>query len=143
MIAVGCDHAGFSLKKKITEYLAANGLEYNDLGCLTAEAVDYPVIARSVAGAVTSGECEKGILVCGSGIGVSIAANKCRGIRAALCGDTFSAKVARQHNDANILAIGERVTGAGLALDIVAMFLATPFSDDIRHIQRIEMIEED
>ena len=104
--------------------------------------MDYPAYAKQVAHAVADGACEKGILVCGTGIGISIAANKVKGIRAALCGDVFSAKATREHNDANILAMGARVTGPGLALEILKAFLETPFSNDERHIRRIRQIEE-
>ena len=111
-------------------------------GCYSEESVDYPVYAKKVAHAVADGECERGILICGTGIGISITANKVPGIRAALCGDCFSAQATREHNDANILAMGARVTGPGLALKIVDTFLDTPFSNDERHIRRIKMIEE-
>ena len=106
------------------------------------DSCDYPVFAKAVAGAIVNGECEKGILICGTGIGISIAANKVKGVRAALCHDCFSAKATRQHNDANILAMGARVVGAGLAVEIVKNFLETPFSNEERHIRRINMIED-
>ncbi len=118
------------------------GIEYKNYGCYSSESVDYPIYAKAVAHAVADGECEQGILICGTGIGVSITANKVPGIRAALCGDCFSAQATREHNDANILAMGARVTGAGLALKIVDTFLDTPFSNDERHIRRISMIED-
>ena len=117
-------------------------MEYKNYGCYSEESVDYPVYAKKVAHAVADGECERGILICGTGIGISITANKVPGIRAALCGDCFSAQATREHNDANILAMGARVTGPGLALKIVDTFLDTPFSNDERHIRRIKMIEE-
>lgn len=142
MIAIGSDHGGFELKKEIIAHLAARGLEYKDFGTYSDKSCDYPVYARAVAQAVASGECERGILICGTGIGVSITANKVRGIRAALCGDCFSAEATREHNDANILALGARVVGPGLALKIVDTFLDTPFSGDERHRRRISMIEE-
>ena len=122
--------------------LEERGLEYKNYGCYSEESVDYPVYAKKVAHAVADGECERGILICGTGIGISITANKVPGIRAALCGDCFSAQATREHNDANILAMGARVTGPGLALKIVDTFLDTPFSNDERHIRRIKMIEE-
>lgn len=142
MIAIGCDHGGYELKKKIEAYLESRGLEYQDFGCDSTESVDYPIYARKVAHAVADGQCERGILICGTGIGVSIAANKVPGIRAALCTDCFCAQATREHNDANILALGGRVVGEGLALKIVETFLDTPFSNDERHIRRIQMIEE-
>ncbi len=140
MIAIGCDHAAVDFKKSIIEHLQARGWKVQDFGTHTSEAVDYPQYARKVAEAVARGECEKGILICGTGIGMSIAANKVRGIRCALCGDTFSARATREHNDANVLALGERVLGKGLALDIVDVFLTTAFSGEERHVRRIEGI---
>ena len=142
MIAIGCDHGGFELKQAIMKHLEERGLEYKDFGTYTSASCDYPVFAKAVAKAVAAGECEKGILICGTGIGVSVTANKVPGIRAALCGDVFSAKATREHNDANILAMGARVTGEGLALMITDTFLDTPFSGDERHKRRISMIEE-
>ena len=142
MIALGCDHGGYALMKVVIEYLEKNGLEYKNFGTYSEESCDYPVYGKAVANAVASGECEKGILICGTGIGISISANKVKGIRAALCGDCFSAQATREHNDANILALGARVTGAGLALKIVDTFLNTPFSNDERHIRRINQIED-
>lgn len=141
MIAIGSDHGGFELKKEIMAHLDARGLEYKDFGTYSAASCDYPVYGKAVAKAVASGECERGIIICGTGIGISIAANKVHGIRAALCGDCFSAEAARQHNDANVLALGARVVGPGLALKIVDTFLDTPFSNGERHIRRISMIE--
>ena len=142
MIAVGSDHGGFELKKEIMAHLDARGLEYKDFGTYSDASCDYPVYGKTVAKAVASGECERGIIICGTGIGISIAANKVHGIRAALCGDCFSAEATRQHNDANVLALGARVVGPGLALKIVDTFLDTPFSNGERHIRRIEMIED-
>lgn len=142
MIAIGCDHGGYELKQEILGYLQKRGLEYQDFGCYSKEAVDYPIYARKVAHAVADGTCGKGILICGTGIGISIAANKVPGIRAALCSDCFSAQATREHNDANILAMGGRVVGTGLALKIVETFLDTPFSNDERHVRRIRLIEE-
>ncbi len=142
MIALGCDHGGYPLMKEIIKYLDENGIAYKNFGTFSEESVDYPAYAKQVAHAVADGACEKGILVCGTGIGISIAANKVKGIRAALCGDVFSAKATREHNDANILAMGARVTGPGLALEILNAFLETPFSNDERHIRRIRQIEE-
>ncbi|MCI8465990.1 MAG: ribose 5-phosphate isomerase B [Lachnospiraceae bacterium] len=142
MIALGCDHGGYELKQEIMAWLDRNHFEYKDYGCFSTEAVDYPVYARLVGHAVADGECEKGILICGTGIGISIAANKIQGVRAALCSDCFSAEATRLHNDANILAMGARVLGAGLAVKIVETFLNTPFSGDERHARRISLIEE-
>jgi len=143
MIALGCDHGGFELKQEIIKYLDAKGLEYQDFGCYDASSVDYPVYARKVTGAITNGICDQGILICGTGIGISIAANKVPGIRAALCTDCFCAEATRQHNDANVLCMGGRVVGAGLAIKIVETFLNTPFSEDERHKRRIHLIENE
>lgn len=142
MIALGCDHGGYELKKEIIKYLEDNNISYKDFGCDSTQAVDYPVYARKVANAIVEGECDKGILICGTGIGISIAANKVKGIRAALCHDVFSAEATRLHNNANILAMGGRVVGPGLAIKIVDTFLHTEFSNDERHIRRINQIEE-
>lgn len=142
MIAIGSDHGGFELKKKLMEHLSERGLEYKDFGTYSSASCDYPVYAKAVANAVASGECDRGIIICGTGIGVSITANKVRGIRAALCGDCFSAEATRQHNDANVLCMGARVVGEGLALKIADTFLDTPFSNDERHKRRISMIED-
>lgn len=138
-IALGSDHAGFQLKKEIADYLGSSGLVYEDFGVFTEDSADYPDIAALVAGAVKSDQCSCGILICGTGIGMSIAANKYKGIRAALCGDTFSARYAREHNNANILTLGSRVIGAGLALVIVDSFLKSSFEGG-RHNRRIEKI---
>ena len=142
MIGIGSDHGGFALKEAIKKHLEERGLEYKDFGTYSSASCDYPVYGRAVAKAVAAGECELGILICGTGIGISITANKVPGIRAALCSDCFSAEATRQHNNANILALGARVLGEGLALKIVDTFLDTPFSNDERHIRRISMIEE-
>lgn len=142
MIGIGCDHGGYELKQEIIQYLKKNNIAYRDFGCDSAEAVDYPVYAKKVANAVVNGECEQGILICGTGIGISIAANKIKGIRAALCHDCFSAQATREHNNANILAMGARVIGAGLALKVVETFLNTKFSEEERHKNRIQQIEE-
>lgn len=142
MIALGSDHGGYGLKQEIIKHLDARGIAYKDYGCYDENPCDYPVYAKKVANAVTDGTCDRGILICGTGIGISIAANKVKGIRAALCHDVFSAQATRQHNDANILAMGARVVGAGLALLIVDTFLDTPFSEEERHKNRIAQIEE-
>ena len=142
MIAIGSDHGGFRLKQVIMKHLESRGEEYYDFGTYSEESCDYPDYGRAVAEAVANGRFERGILICGTGIGISITANKVHGIRAALCGDCFSAEATRQHNDANILALGARVVGEGLALKIVDTFLDTPFSNDERHIRRIAKIEK-
>lgn len=138
-IAIGSDHGGFRLKQEITAQLAELQLDVKDFGTHSATSVDYPDIAEQVAKAVAAKEFDCGILICGTGIGISIAANKVKGIRAALCGDVFSAQMAREHNDANILALGERVTGSGLAHMIVETFLHTEFAGG-RHATRVEKI---
>lgn len=142
MIALGCDQGGYLLMQKVKKHLEERGLEYKDFGSYSEESVDYPVYAKKAAGAVASGECDRGILICGTGIGISIAANKVKGIRAAVCHDCFSAAATREHNDANMLAMGGRVIGEGLALKIVDTFLDTPFSGDERHVRRISMLED-
>lgn len=139
MIAIGSDHGGYELKLEIIQHLKERGIEVKDFGCDSNKSCDYPVYAKPVAEAVAAGEYELGILVCGTGIGMSLAANKVDGIRAALCADCFSAQATREHNNANILCLGARTTGAGLALMIVDIFLDTPFSNDERHVRRISM----
>lgn len=141
MIAIGSDHGGFALKQEILRHLEARGLAYKDFGCYSEESCDYPVYGKAVARAVAAGEYPRGILICGTGIGISVAANKVRGIRCALCGDCFTAEMTRRHNDSNILALGGRVLGPGLALKIVDLFLDTPF-DGGRHLRRVEMLED-
>lgn len=142
MIALGSDQAGYELKQEVIKYLEEKGLEYKDFGSYNADPVDYPIYGKAVGQAVADGTCEKGILICGTGIGISLAANKIKGIRAAVCGDVFSAEATRLHNDANILAMGARVVGRGLALKIVDTFLNTEFSGEERHQRRIDMIED-
>lgn len=141
MIALGSDHGGYGLKQDIMKYLEEKGIAFKDYGCYDENACDYPVYAKKVANAIVEGECERGILICGTGIGISIAANKVKGIRAAVCHDVFSAKATREHNDANILAMGARVVGPGLALMIVETFLNTEFSHSQRHQNRIDQLE--
>lgn len=141
MIAVGCDHGGFEYKQMIMQHLEDRQFEVKDFGTYTPDSCDYPDYAKPVAQAVLSGECEFGILICGTGIGMSMTANKIPGIRAALVGDSFSAQATREHNNANILCMGARVISAAKALEITDIFLDTPFSNDERHIRRISKIE--
>lgn len=138
-IAIGCDHGGFNLKNTIIKHLEKKEIEVKDFGTYSTESCDYPDIALPVAESVASKEFDYGILICGTGIGVSISANKVPGVRAALCSDTFSAHATRQHNNANILAMGERVVGPGLALDIVDTFLTSEFEGG-RHQNRIDKV---
>ena len=142
MLAIGGDHSALALKKEIMAHLEERKVEYKDFGAYTEESCGYPDIAKAVCRAILAGECERGILICGTGIGISISANRFKGIRAALCGDCFSAKATREHNDSNVLALGARVTGAGLALQIVDTWLDTPFSEGPRHKTRIAKIDE-
>lgn len=139
-IAIGSDHGGFEYKASIIKALQDKGYDVVDMGTYSPESCDYPIIAKKVARAVAKGDFEKGILVCGTGIGMSMAANKVKGIRAAVCGDTFSARATRAHNNANILCLGQRVVGEGLALDIVDIWLTTKFEGG-RHERRVNMIE--
>ena len=140
-IALGSDHGGFKLKNEIISYLKENGYEIKDFGTYTTESCDYPEYAQKVAEVVANKEFDFGILVCGTGIGISMSANKVPGIRAAICSDTFSAHATREHNNANILALGERVVGPGLAIDIVKTFLNSEFEGG-RHQNRIDKISE-
>jgi len=139
MLAIGCDHGGYELKQEVMKHLKERGVKFKDFGTNSTESVDYPVYAKKVCDAVTSGEAECGILICGTGIGMSMAANKCKGIRAAVCGDTFSAEFTRKHNDANVLCMGARVIGPGLALKIVDTFLDNSFEGG-RHQRRVDMV---
>ena len=141
MIALGCDHGGFAIKEAIKKYLDESGIEYNDFGCYSEESVDYPVYAKKVADAVASGECEKGVLCCGTGIGISIAANRVKGIRAAVVTNEFCAEMTRRHNDANIIAMGGRVISEEQAVKFTRIFLETPFDGD-RHVKRVQMITD-
>ena len=142
MIALGSDHGGYALKQEIIRHLQARGLEYKDYGCYSETSCDYPEFGHAVGHAVADGMADRGIVICGTGIGISLAANKVPGVRAAVCTDCFTAEATRQHNDANILALGGRVVGPGLALKIVDTFLDTPFSNGERHIRRISQIED-
>ena len=141
MIAIGCDHAGFNVKQKIMEHLTKKGYEFKDYGTYDLNSCDYPDYALKVANAVAKNECEKGIIVCGTGIGVSIVANKVKGIRCAHCTDTFSAKACREHNDANVITFGDRISGIGVILDCVDLFLTTDFAGG-RHSKRVDKIKQ-
>ena len=143
MIALASDHGGFDMKQIVIEYLEENGIEYKDFGCYDKTSCDYPVFARPAAEAVASGECEKGIVVCTTGIGISIVANKVKGIRAAVCNDPYAAKMTRLHNNANVLALGGGMIGKNMAIDILETFLNTEFSEGENHIRRIGLIEQD
>ncbi len=140
-IAIGSDHAGFPLKERIKEFLVEKGHEVIDFGTTSRESTHYPLFAKDVSLAVQSGEAERGILVCGTGIGMSITANKFRGVRAALCCNEYMARMSRLHNDANVLCLGDRVLGEDLALAIVDVWLETPFEGG-RHAKRVELIAE-
>ena len=142
MIALGCDHAGFELKQAIIKHLDERKIEYKDYGTYSENSVDYAVYAEKTARAVANGECELGLLFCGTGVGISMAANKVRGIRAACCSDLFSAEMTRRHNDANILCLGGRVVSPEKATELVDIFLDTPFSGEERHARRIAQIAD-
>lgn len=139
-LIIGCDHGGFNLKNKIIEYLNENGYEVEDIGTYSTDSCDYPVIAKQLAQKISDGIYNKGILVCGTGLGMSIVANKFKGVRAVTCTDTCSARMSRSHNDANVLCLGERITGEYLALDIVDIWLSSEFSGG-RHQRRVDMFE--
>lgn len=141
MIAIGSDHGGYDLKMQVIAHLKEQGMECKDFGCMDKNSCDYPVYGRAVAEAVANGECEKGIVICTTGIGISITANKVPGIRCALCADTVSAKLTRLHNNANVLAMGAGIVGENLAMSIVDTFLSTEFSGEERHQRRIDLIE--
>lgn len=142
MIALGCDHGGFALKESIIEYFKEKGIEYKDFGCYDTSSCDYPNFGRPAAQAVANGECEKGIVICTTGIGISIVANKVKGVRCALCNDPFAAKMTRLHNDANMLALGAGMIGKNMAIEIIETFLGTEFSQGENHCRRICLIEE-
>ncbi len=141
-IALGCDHGGFALKQEVIRYLDGKGLEWEDFGCFDESSCDYPDYGRAAAEAVAAGKCDKGIVICTTGIGISIVANKVRGIRCALCADTVSARLTREHNDANMLAMGAGIIGKNLALSIVETFLDTPFSGEEKHARRVGKITD-
>ncbi|MCI9199678.1 MAG: ribose 5-phosphate isomerase B [Lachnospiraceae bacterium] len=139
-IALGCDHGGFGLKQEIIKYLEERGIAYKDFGCMDTAPCDYPEFGMAAAKAVAKGECDRGIVVCTTGIGISITANKVKGIRCALCSDTVSARLTREHNDANVLALGAGIVGTNLALGIVETFLDTAFPGEEKHCRRVEKI---
>ena len=141
MLAIGSDHGGFALKEELKAHLDERGVAYKDFGTFSEESCDYPDVAEPLCRAVVAGEYDRGILICGTGIGMSMAANKVSGIRAALCGDCFSAEFTRRHNDANILTLGARVVGPGFALKIIDTFLDTPFEGG-RHARRIAKLAD-
>ena len=140
MISLASDHGGFALKEHVKKYLEAKGFEVKDFGCHSTESCDYPIFGRAAAESVACGECEKGIVICTTGIGISISANKIKGIRCALCGDPFSAEMTRRHNDANMLAMGAGIVGPNMAERIVDVFLSTEFEGG-RHARRVGLIE--
>lgn len=141
MIAIGSDHGGYDLKQEIIKYLMENHLEYKDYGCYGKESCDYPDFGKAAARAVASGACERGIVICTTGIGISITANKVKGVRCALCADTLSARLTREHNDANMLALGGGIVGTNLALSIVDTFLNTQFPGEEKHCRRVAAIK--
>lgn len=142
MIAIGCDHGGFDLKQIIISHLKERGLEVRDFGCMDKNSCDYPIYGRAVAQAVAEGECERGIVICTTGIGISMVANKVKGARCALCTNGLMAKMTRLHNDANVLSLGANMVGPGLAEEIVDIFLDTEFSGEEKHCRRIAMLDE-
>ena len=141
MIAIGSDHGGYDLKEAVISHLKEQGITCKDYGCNDKSSCDYPIYGRAVAEAVAQGECEKGIVICTTGIGISITANKVKGIRCALCADTFTAQMTRLHNDANVLALGGGIGGPKLACSIVDAFLHTEFSGEEKHCRRVGLIE--
>ena len=141
-ICIGSDHGGYALKLELIEHLKARGFEVTDVGCDSDKSCDYPVYAKAVTDIITEKKADLGILVCGTGIGMSIAANKVKGIRAACCSEQFSARLTREHNNANVLCFGARVVGEGTALDLVDAFVDTPYSNDERHQRRIDLITD-
>ena len=142
MIAIGSDHGGYDLKDVIVAHLKQQGIAVKDYGCNDKSSCDYPIYGRAVAEAVAKGECEKGIVICTTGIGISITANKVKGIRCALCADTLTAQMTRQHNDANVLAMGGGIVGPNLGISIVDTFLNTGFSEEEKHRRRVSLIEQ-
>ena len=141
-IVIGCDHAAYELKLLVIKHLQDKGFDVIDVGTHSSESCNYPDYAQAVCKTIQSGTCELGILICGTGIGMSLVANKHMGIRAAVCSDTFSARLTREHNNANVLCFGARVVGQGLAMDLVDNFVDTPFSGEERHVKRVELIDD-
>ena len=141
-IVIGCDHAGYAIKGAVKNHLIEKGHEVIDVGTNSADSCHYPVFAKAACKKILDGECELGILICGTGIGMSMAANKHNGIRAACCSDTFSARLTREHNDANMLCFGERVVGAGLALELVDAFINAEYMNNGNHVTRVAMLSE-
>lgn len=141
MIALASDHGGYDLKCQVIGYLEEKGIAYKDFGCYSKESCDYPDFGRPAAQAVANGECEKGVVICTTGIGISMVANKVKGVRCALCADTVSARLTREHNDANVLAMGGGIIGTNLALGILETFLNTPFSGEEKHARRVRKME--
>ena len=141
-IVIGCDHAGYALKDKVIKHVEEKGYEVVEVGTFSADSCHYPIFADAACKKILDGECALGILICGTGIGMSIAANKHKGIRAACCSDVFSARLTREHNDANVLCFGERVVGAGLALDLVDAFLDAEYMNNGNHVIRVAMLSE-
>ena len=141
-IVIGCDHAGFAIKNAVKEHLAKQGHEVTDVGTNSADSCHYPVYANALCENILSGGSELGILICGTGIGMSMAANKHKGIRAACCSDTFSARLTREHNDANVLCFGERVVGIGLALELVDAFIGAEYLNNGNHVTRVAMLSD-
>ncbi|MBQ7839178.1 MAG: ribose 5-phosphate isomerase B [Lachnospiraceae bacterium] len=141
MIALACDHGGYDLKCQVIRHLEERGLEYKDFGCYSKESCDYPDFGRPAAEAVAKGECDRGVVICTTGIGISIVANKVKGVRCALCADTLSARLTREHNNANMLAMGAGIVGPNLAISILDTFLDTAFSEEEKHARRVGKIE--
>ena len=141
LVALGSDHGGYDLKQEVIGYLKEKEIAFKDFGCMGKESCDYPEYGRAAAEAVAGGECDMGIVICTTGIGISIVANKVKGVRCALCADTVSARLTREHNDANMLAMGAGIIGKNLALGIVETFLGTPFSGEEKHARRVKAIE--
>ena len=142
MIALGCDHTGYELKQQVREHLESMGYECKDYGCGQCTASDYPIYGEAVGRAVASGECELGVLICGTGVGISLCANKVKGVRAGLAYNTVMARLAREHNDARIVALGGRMQSLSDALAMVRVFLETPFSNDPRHVRRLQLLDD-
>ena len=141
-IVIGCDHAGYAIKGLVKDHLISLGHEVVDVGTNSADSCHYPIYAKAACKKILDGECTLGILICGTGIGMSLAANKHKGIRAACCSDTFSARLTREHNDANMLCFGERVVGAGLALELVDAFINAEYMNSGNHVTRVAMLAE-